>query len=124
MRRPITVGILAVVGLFAVPLAAHAKPINEKKIWQQRWSKATDAEHQWASNTGSCESGNNPHTNTGNGYLGAFQYDESTWWSAPNTGQGRGDAHQLPHLEPWKVQAVVSIKKMRRDGTGPWPVCG
>jgi Transglycosylase-like domain len=100
------------------------KPINPERIWQQRWSKATEGEQAWAYSTGSCESGNNPGTNTGNGFLGAFQYVPSTWWSAPNTGGGVGNAHQLPHEESWKTQAVVSIKLMRRDGTGHWPVCG
>jgi hypothetical protein len=99
------------------------KPINEDRIWQQRWSKAAEWEQNWAYATGSCESGNNPQTNTGNGFLGAFQYIESTWWTAPDTGSDRGDAHQLPHLEPWKTQAVVTIKLMRRDGTGHWPNC-
>ena len=105
-------------------LADQRKPINEDRIWQQRWSKATDAEQSWAYSTGSCESGNDPTTNTGNGFLGAFQYVPSTWWSAPNTGPGRGNAHELPHNEPWKTQAVVSVKLMRRDGPGHWPNCG
>ena len=24
----------------------------------------------------------------------------------------------------WKVQAVVAVKLMKRDGKGHWPVCG
>jgi hypothetical protein len=104
--------------------ASKHKPVNERYIWQQRWSKATEAEQNWVYNTGNCESGNNPTTNTGNGFLGAFQYVPSTWWSAPNTGGGIGNAHELPHNESWKTQAVVTIKLARRDGTSHWPNCG
>lgn len=130
MRKP-NLALIVALALVAIPGTANAaegdskqKPINEQRIWQQRWSKAAEWEQGWAYSTGSCESGNNPATNTGNGFLGAFQYIPSTWWDAPNTGQGRGNAHQLPHYEPWKVQAVVSIKLMRRDGSGHWPNCG
>lgn len=105
-------------------VADKQKPINEKRIWGQRWSKADGSERRWAYSTGSCESGNNPRTDTGNGFLGAFQFIPSTWWDAPNTGSGRGNAHQLPQFEPWRVQAIVAIKLARRDGTGHWPVCG
>lgn len=127
MKKLLAVLMVAV----AVPSAAAGtaeasthKPINEAHIWKQRWSKATDAEQHWAYSTGSCESGNDPHINTGNGFLGAFQYVPSTWWAAPATGPGRGEAHRLPNYEPWRVQAVVSIKLARRDGTGHWPRCG
>lgn len=118
--------VAAAIGM-AGPAQAAAdkdKPINEKRIWKQRWDKARGWEQDWAVSTGSCESGNSAHINTGNGFLGAFQYVPSTWWAAPATGGKRGEAHHLPHLEPWKVQAVVSIKLMRRDGTGHWPNCG
>src|SRR5215475_11284712 len=116
----LAVAALLVTTPFASARGNTTKPINPDRIWKQRWSKASDSEKSWAYATGSCESGNNPATNTGNGYLGAFQFDVGTWWAAPNTGPGRGNAHQLPHKESWKTQAVVSIKKMRRDGTAAW----
>lgn len=103
---------------------ARAKPIVEHRIWDQRWSKTTRAERSWVISTGSCESGNNPRTNSGNGYLGALQFDAPTWWAAPDTGSKPGDAHALPHHEPLLVQRVVAIKLMRKAGTSPWPVCG
>lgn len=125
MRRLLALAAVgAVAGGAEVALAEPKKPINPDRIWQQRWSKASESEQQWAYSTGSCESGNNPQTNTGNGFLGAFQYIPSTWWAAPNTGPGVGNADQLPHYESWKVQAVVSIKLARRDGTSHWPNCG
>lgn len=103
---------------------ARSKPIVEHRVWAQRWAKASPAERAWARRTGACESGNNPHTNTGNGFLGAFQFVASTWWAAPDTGPKPGEAHALPHREPWTVQAVVAIKVARHQGTSPWPVCG
>ena len=110
-------------------LADQRKKMDPERIWKQRWEKASESERDWARSTSACETrgmsrAQGARANTGNGYLGGFQYDEQTWWAAPNTGGKRGDAHQLPHLEPWLTQAVVSVKKMRRDGTGPWPNCG
>jgi surface antigen len=116
--------VVAMGGGQALAASPKKKPINEDRIWQQRWSKASEFEQQWAYATGECESGNVPTTATGNGYLGSHQFDEQTWWAAPDTGQMRGDAHQLPHLESWKTQAVVAIKYRRLVGEGPWPRCG
>lgn len=122
----IRIAIVASALLMALVAAgsATAKPINENTIWQQRWSKTNPAERAWVHATGECESGNNPTTDTGNGFLGAHQWQESTWWDAPATGPRIGEAHELPNLEPLKVQNVVAIKYARRYGTNAWPVCG
>lgn len=98
-------------------------------IWEQRYLHQSATWRHWAIATGSCESGNNPRTTTGNGFLGAFQFIPSTWWDAPLTDPpgGRyieGWAHHLPNHMSWEAQAVVSIKLAQRDGTGHWPNCG
>jgi hypothetical protein len=63
-----------------------------------------------------CESGDNPATNTGNGYYGWVQFSLSTWRSVGGTGlpsdQSRGEqAHRAEILKD-------------RAGLGQWPVCG
>lgn len=53
---------------------------------------------------GACESGNNPTTNTGNGFYGAFQFTYSTWLSL-GMGYARAD------LAPYSVQ-VEAVQKL------------
>ena len=85
------------------PIAFHSLP-----AWAQAWARSTS----------SCETGGtmNPATETGNGYVGAFQFLPSTWYAAG--GQGWPSAHS------WAYQAVIAVRLMLRDGAGHWPVCG
>lgn len=91
---------------------------HDKYIWEIRWDNLSAADHAWAYSTGSCESGNDPNANTGNGFFGAFQYILSTWASAPKSPGGN------PINYSWTTQAVVSVYLKHRDGTGHWPNCG
>jgi hypothetical protein len=87
--------------------------------WDDLWYSFSRKNRRWAKRTGECESGNNPTAHGGGGiYHGAFQYLKSTWNDAPKSPDGD------PHNYRWRIQAVVSILKKKRDGTGAWPVCG
>lgn len=64
---------------------------------------------------GAHESGNNPSTNTGNGYYGAFQFTPSTWAAA---GGGPG----LPSNYSYSDQLGVAQRVQEQQGWGAWPV--
>jgi hypothetical protein len=63
----------------------------------------------------SCESGNNYHENTGNGYFGAYQFSRSTW-----RGLGfHGRPDQARHL----TQDRAAKRLHHESGWGAWPSC-
>jgi len=98
------------------------KTLNRLRAWRAShkdyliYSRLPAWTHAWAVNTGACESGNDPTTNTGNGYYGAFQFNLGTWAAAG--GQG------MPNLQSWHYQATIAIKLMLREGAQHWPNCG
>lgn len=63
-----------------------------------------------------CESGDDPHINTGNGYYGWLQFLPSTWASVGGTG--------LPSDHGREEQAYRAEILKNRAGLGQWPVCG
>jgi resuscitation-promoting factor RpfB len=66
-----------------------------------------------------CESGGNWAINTGNGYYGGLQFDQSTWAS------NGGDRYApYPHQATREEQIAVA-QKVRNDrgGYGAWPSC-
>lgn len=91
-----------------------------RHAYAQRWvivfNRLPSYDRAWAYSTGACESGNNPATNTGNGFYGAFQFVMSTWYAAGGTGS--------PTAHSWHYQAVIAVRWMHRAGAGQWPVCG
>ncbi len=60
---------------------------------------------------GNCESGNNPATNTGNGFYGAYQFTIPTW-NAMGTGYARAD------MAPLDVQTAAVQKLL--SGSSIW----
>lgn len=66
---------------------------------------------------GSCEAGNDPAKNTGNGYYGAFQFSQGTW-NRMNTGYARAD------LAPYEVQRAA-VKQLLANSSihGQFPGC-
>jgi hypothetical protein len=62
-----------------------------------------------------CESGNNYHENTGNGYYGAYQFSRSTW-------HGLG-FHGRPDLAKHAKQDRAAKKLHHESGWGAWPSC-
>ena len=63
-----------------------------------------------------CESGGNYRTDTGNGFYGAYQFNQGTWESVG----GSGNPADAPRAEQDKRAA----KLYAREGASPWPVCG
>ena len=62
-----------------------------------------------------CESGGNYSTNTGNGYYGAYQFNQSTW----NSNGGSGNPAAASPAEQDRVAANLYAKR----GGQPWPTC-
>lgn len=67
-----------------------------------------------------CESGNNYSLNSGNGYYGAYQFNQSTWDGVAAPGY-RG---VRPSNTPPLIQDYAAIELYKRSGTKPWPNCG
>ena len=84
--------------------------------WRIAFNRLPAGDRAWAWSTGACESGNNPATNTGNGFHGAFQFVLSTWHAAGGSG--------IPEQHSWHYQAVIAVRWMHIAGRGQWPVCG
>ncbi|MER5886455.1 transglycosylase family protein [Streptomyces sp. NPDC001941] len=89
----------------ALPLigagTAHAATVNT-------WEKVA-----------ACESTNNWHINTGNGYYGGLQFSQSTWEAYG----GRRFAARAD-LASKGQQISVAEKVLKGQGPGAWPVCG
>ncbi len=62
-----------------------------------------------------CESGNNWHINTGNGYYGGLQFDRGTWLSA-----GGGDFAPRADLATREEQITVANRVYASRGFQPW----
>jgi hypothetical protein len=108
-RKPSTTGRLTAIGAVGVgavaasiltPVAAHA---------------ATDV--QWT-RVAQCESGNNWHINTGNGYYGGLQFSSTTWTSFDvDNFASRAD------LATRNQQIDVANRVLGSQGWHAWPVC-
>ncbi|MEV6956867.1 transglycosylase family protein [Streptomyces sp. NPDC051183] len=89
----------------ALPLigadAAHAASVDT-------WNKVA-----------TCESTNNWHINTGNGYYGGLQFSQSTWRAFGGTAYAaRAD------LATKDQQIAVAEKVLKGQGPQAWPACG
>jgi hypothetical protein len=62
-----------------------------------------------------CESGGNYQDDTGNGFYGAYQFDQQSWDSLGLSG--------LPSNAPPAVQDDAARRLQARDGWSPWPAC-
>ena len=65
-----------------------------------------------------CESGNNWHLSTGNGYYGGLQFSQSTW-----AGYGGGQYGSYAHQASRDQQIIVAQRVLRAAGPGSWPAC-
>jgi hypothetical protein len=63
-----------------------------------------------------CESGGVYTTNTGNGFYGAYQFDQQTWESMGGSGR--------PSDAPYWEQDIRAKALFWARGAQPWPVCG
>ena len=93
------VAIFTVQGLLAAPIAL-ADTVNWDAI-------------------AACESGQNWHINTGNGYSGGLQWAPGTW--AANKPAGAPASAAAASRE----QEIAAANRLfAKAGTSPWPVCG
>ncbi len=114
-------------------LAHRDIPLLEEQLTEARWVASVaeihavaDAEFarrgrreptptQWEA-LRLCESSGNYLVNTGNGYYGAYQFDQTTWESVGGSGR--------PHWAEPVVQDARARLLFARRGWHPWPVCG
>ena len=66
-----------------------------------------------------CESGGNWHINTGNGYYGGLQFNESTWLS-----NGGAQYAQRADLATKAEQIAIADKVRAARGYEPWQCAG
>lgn len=88
---------------------------NYKHVWPIRFNRLSSYDKRWATSIGNCESGNNPRTNTGNGFEGAMQWVRSTWYRAG----GSGSPVNASIHEQW----VRAVRWRNIAGTMQWPAC-
>jgi hypothetical protein len=71
-----------------------------------------------------CESGGNYATHTGNGYSGAYQFDQRTW-DGTVARMGRADLVGVrpAHASPAE-QDQAALQLYAERGSQPWPECG
>ena len=114
-------------------LAQRDIPLLEERLAEARWVASVAEIHgvadremahrgrvdptpaQWAA-LRQCESTNNYLVNTGNGYYGAYQFDQSTWESVGGSGR--------PHWAEPVIQDARARLLYSRRGWFPWPICG
>jgi resuscitation-promoting factor RpfA len=99
--------IATTVGVAAVVSSALAGPAQAKSP-NATWDRVA-----------SCESGNNWHTDTGNGFYGGLQFSGSTW-RAYHGKKYASRADKATRLE----QIEVARRVLSAQGPGAWPVCG
>jgi hypothetical protein len=109
-RKPSTTSRLTAVGAMGVGTIAAASILSPAAA-----HAATDI--QWE-RVAHCESGDNWHDNTGNGYYGGLQFSESTWSSFDvENFADRAD------LATRTQQIEVANRVLGRQGWHAWPVC-
>jgi hypothetical protein len=63
-----------------------------------------------------CESGGDYSINTGNGFYGAYQFDQGTWESVGGSGL---PSDASPAEQDYRASLLYASA-----GSSPWPVCG
>lgn len=95
--RAAVVGAVAIGVPFAVTGTANAAP-------DSAWDKLAQ-----------CESGGNWSINTGNGYYGGLQFNQTTWRAFGGSGS--------PHGASRAEQIAVAERTLAAQGWNAWPVC-
>ncbi|MYI19542.1 MAG: hypothetical protein F4121_05490 [Acidimicrobiia bacterium] len=116
-----------------IQLAHRDIPLLEERLAEARWVASVAGIHgeaeaelarrgrrdptpaQWEA-LRQCEASGNYLVNTGNGYYGAYQFDQPTWESVGGTGR--------PHWAEPVVQDARARLLSARRGWQPWPICG
>jgi len=100
----LTVGAAAFAATVVAATPAHAAAPSYYRVWER---------------VAECESSNNWHINTGNGYYGGVQFSSSTW--------GAYGGHKYAseaNLASKAEQIQVARRVLDSQGPGAWPVCG
>ena len=93
----------------------HLTPEKYERLWE----RVSEDDRKWANRVAQCETGRDPNlTALGGDYRGAFMFTWDAWKTSPKSPGGD------PIDYTYRVQAVVAVALMHRDGTAPWPVCG
>ena len=95
--RAAVVGAVAIGAPFAIAGTANAAP-------DSAWDKLAQ-----------CESGGNWKINTGNGYSGGLQFNQSTWRAYGGNGS--------PHNASREEQIAVAERTLAAQGWNAWPSC-
>ncbi|RBY76012.1 transglycosylase [Geodermatophilus sp. TF02-6] len=66
-----------------------------------------------------CEAGGNWSIDSGNGYYGGLQFNQSTWLA-----NGGGQYASYPHQATREQQIAVGERLYAARGASPWPSCG
>lgn len=96
---------------------AHAAPPG-RGTGTDPGGRSEGGKYDWE-RVANCESNGNWHVNTGNGYFGGLQFDQSTW----RANGGLAFAPR-PDLASREDQITVARRLAERRGLSPWPVCG
>jgi LysM repeat protein len=88
--------------------APTAEPVAEQPVSVDTDNSPKVLNEEQITYLGSCEAGNDPTKNTGNGYYGAFQFSPSTW-NSMGTGYARAD------LAPYEVQKEAVQRLLARS---------
>ncbi len=105
-------GVLA--GLGGAPAQATAPPTQAHGARLDGGGRAVD----W-DDLARCESDGDWRVNTGNGFFGGLQFDQSTW-------RGNGGLRYAPRADLASREEQIAVAEHLAEGRGlaPWPVCG
>jgi resuscitation-promoting factor RpfB len=91
------------------------QPVNEVVSVGTKALPSSAADLNWTA-LATCESGDTPTEDTGNGFYGMYQFTVSTWDSLGGSG--------LPSDASAGTQTALAEKLYSEAGAGQWPVCG
>ncbi|MGW2378188.1 MULTISPECIES: transglycosylase family protein [Kitasatospora] len=116
LRRVVPTALCALAVALAAPAAHAAPPGGESGT--DPGGRSEGSRYDWE-RVAACESSGNWHINSGNGYFGGLQFDQSTWRA--NGGLAYAPRADLASRE---AQMAVAQHLADRRGLSPWPVCG
>ena len=91
--------------------------VGTKKRPAEPKADNTDVGGTWQA-LAQCESGGNWSINSGNGYYGGLQFNQSSW-----LGAGGGKYAPLPHMASAAEQIATAEALRSNGGWGHWPAC-
>jgi uncharacterized protein YabE (DUF348 family) len=91
------------------------QPVNEVVTVGTKALPSSASSLDWTA-LATCESGDNPSEDTGNGFYGMYQFTIGTWDSLGGSG--------LPSDASAATQTALAEKLYEEAGAGQWPVCG